>query len=101
MFSKAPNLKYSISPFVFLYCDIVQASTLGHLSVPILKIIPIQLPPIYNTSGSFHEFDVLEYVSVAKKSMQTVGFKICSHDGTLVSYDDGPVRIKLTFRKSI
>ena len=66
MFSKAPSLQYSIPPFGFLYCDIAQASTLGHLSVPILKSIPIELPPMYNTSGSFHEFDVLEYVSVAK-----------------------------------
>ena len=100
-FSSVPNLRYSRPPFVFLYCDIVQPSTLGHTSVPILKIIPIEPSLLHNISGTFHKFDVLEYFTVENTSVQTICIKICSHDGGAISYDGGIIQITLTFKRTI
>ena len=80
-FDDVPNLKFSIPPWLLLYCDIVSPTNVGHSAVPILKIIPIQNKSIHNLNGVFTEFTNLEYFPIQVDSFQTLSFQLRTHDG--------------------
>ena len=60
LFDDEPNLEYSIPPWIFVYCDLVKPSIVGHTSVPLLKIIPIEYKSVQNLAGRYFEFHILE-----------------------------------------
>ena len=66
-----------------------------------MKIIPIQNVSLHNISGCFQEFTTLEYFKVEGDAVQSIGFELRSHDGDLLSFDNGTVQITLCFKKSI
>ena len=101
-FEDVPNLEFSIPPWIFLYCDIVEPTNVGNLSVPILKIIPIQNKSIHVVNGTFTEFANLEYFPISVDSFQTINFQLHTHDGYLVQFNgDESVQLTLSFQKSI
>ena len=50
LFEDEPNLEQSIPPWIFVYCDLVKPSIMGHTSVPLLKIIPIEYKSVQTFS---------------------------------------------------
>lgn len=102
IFDEAPNLEFSIPPWLLLYCDIVSPTNVGHSSVPILKIIPIQNKSIHNINGAFTEFTNLEYFPIQLDTIQILTFQLRAHDGHLVYFEaNGNVQLTLSFQKSI
>ena len=85
----------------FLYCDIVTPTIFGHTSVPLIKIVPIESRSVHNLTGVFHEFQNLEYFQVESKSIQTLSFQLCTHDGNFVNFESGDVQLTLTFHKTL
>ena len=71
-FSDPSNINFTLSPWVFVYVSIVQPSILGHVSIPLLKIIPIDAE--INNKGKFYEFENVEYFSLATESVQNIHF---------------------------
>ncbi len=101
-FDDAPNLEFSIPPWLFLYCNIVSPTNVGHLPVPILKIIPIQNKSIHKLNGVFTEFTNLEYFPTHANTFQTLSFQLRTHDGYFVHFDGNEnVQLTLSFQKSI
>lgn len=101
-FDEVPNLEFSIPPWLLLYCDIVSPTNIGHLAVPILKIIPIQNKSIHNLNGAFTEFANLEYFPIHVDSFQTLCFQLRAHDGHFVHFESNEnVQLTLSFQKSI
>ena len=94
-FTADPKLTFSISPFIFIYLNIVRPSNVGHSSVPLLKIIPVNITNPEN--GYFIEFDTLEYFPLNVHNFQIIHFEIRSHDGDLLSVGDGRVLATLSF----
>ena len=81
-----------------MYSNIVEPRIVGHISIPLLKIIPINIKS--PEKGSFVEFDTLEYFPVALTSLRTIQFEIRTHDGDLLSMDKEEVLLTLTFVKN-
>ena len=101
-FDEVANLEFSIPPWLLLYCDIVSPTNVGHLAVPILKIIPIQNKSIHNLNGTFTEFANLEYFPINVDALQTLCFQLRAHDGNFVNFESNEnIQLTLSFRKSI
>ena len=102
LFEDVPNLEFSIPPWIFVYCDLVKPSIVGHTSVPLLKIIPIERKSVNNLVGRYYEFNTLEYFELENNTFQTVSIHLQTHDGHFVNFKDGAsVQLTLSFSKSI
>ena len=86
-FSMKPNIHFSFPPWVFVYSSIVQHTILGHVSTPLLKIVPLQLNP--ENDGKFLEFECLEYFPIAIKNFQTIKFELRDHQGIQLQAEKG------------
>ena len=69
LFDDEPNLEYSIPPWIFVYCDLVKPSIVGHTSVPLLKIIPIEYKSVQNLACRYFEFHTLENYELGNKQL--------------------------------
>ena len=102
LFEDEPNLEHSIPPWIFVYCDLVKPSIMGHTSVPLLKIIPIEYKSVQNLAGRYYEFDTLEYYELGNNCFQSISFHLRTHDGYFVSFEEGAsVQLTLSFSQSI
>lgn len=97
LFPAQQNLNFSISPWIFVYCDIIQPSVTGHSTVPLLKIIPLNYQDFQR--GHALEFETLEFSFLSFNSFQSVHFEIRNHDGTLLSTDNENLMLTLVFQK--
>ena len=91
LFEDEPNLEHSIPPWIFVYCDLVKPSIMGHTSVPLLKIIPIEYKSVQNVAGRYYEFDTLEYYELGNNWFQSISFHLRTHDGYFISFEEGQV----------
>ena len=98
-FMNKPNFNFSIPPWVFLYCSIVSPTIVGHTSVPLLKIIPLTHNKSHQNTGSFQEFQTLEYYPLKSNYIHTLHFDLRTHDGDLLEFKEGDVQLTLSFRK--
>ena len=96
-FPLSPNIHFSLSPWIFVYSSIVQPSILGHLSIPLLKIIPTSIAQ--NNTGTFYEFDNVEYFSLGAKSFQDIRFELRDYQGSLIETENGQSLITLSFKQ--
>ena len=94
-FTAQPNLKFSISPWIFLYSNIVKPSITGHSSIPLLKIIPVNTDNY--DKGYFIECDNLEYFPLVTDNFQILHFELRNHDGDLLGMENGQVVLTLSF----
>ena len=102
LFEDEPNLEHSIPPWIFVYCDLVKPSIMGHTSVPLLKIIPIEYKSVQNLAGRYYEFDTLEYYELGNNWFQSISFHLRTHDGYFISFEEGAsVQLTLSFSQSI
>ena len=97
LFPKSPNLNFSISPWIFVYCNIIKPSITGHARVPLLKIVPLNFHDFQR--GHALEFENLEFSSLSLNSFQSLHFEIRNHDGTLLSTDNDNLMMTLLFQK--
>ena len=99
-FSGKPKINFSLPPWVFVYSSIVQQSILGHVSTPLLKIVPLQLGS--DNDGKFIEFDHLEYFPIAVTNFQTIKFELRDHQGAQVqAAEKGETMLTLSFKQNI
>ena len=98
-FSRKPNINFSFPPWVFVYSSIVQQSILGHVSTPLLKIVPLQVGA--ENDGKFMEFDNLEYFPIAIKNFQTIKFELRDHQRAQVQAENGEIMLMLSFKQNI
>ena len=99
-FSGKPNINFSLPPWVFVYSSIVQQSILGHVSTPLIKIVPLQLGS--ENDGKFIEFDHLEYFPIAVTNFQTIKFELRDHQGAQVqAAEKGETMLTLSFKQNI
>ena len=98
-FSRKPNINFSFPPWVFVYSSIVQQSIIGHVSTPLIKIIPLQLG--LENDGKFIEFDSLEYFPIAIKNFQTIKCELRDHQGAQVQAEKGEIMLTLSFKQNI
>ena len=102
LFEDEPNLEHSIPPWIFVYCDFVKPSIMGHTSFPLLKIIPIEYKSVQNLAGRYYEFDTLEYYELGNNCFQSISFHLRTHDSYFVSFEEGAsVQLTLSFSQSI
>ena len=97
-FPEPANVTFSISPWLFLYSNIVSPITMGHMSIPLLKIIPVTEEN--QRTSQMIEFDNVEYVSLAKETFQNISFELRDHQGTLVEIENGQSMITLSFKQN-
>ena len=98
-FEDKPNFNFSIPPWIFLYCSIVSLTAVGHSSIPLLKIIPIENDSLHQ--GRFLEFQTLEYFPLESNCIQTIHFELRSHDNDLAGFDEGNIQLTLPLSKDI
>ena len=96
-FPEQPNIHFTLSPWIFIYVSIVQPSILGHVSIPLLKIIPIDAES--NNKGKFYEFENVEYFSLATESVQIIHFELRDHQGSLIETENGQTLLTLSFKQ--
>ena len=96
-FPLSPNIYLSLSPWIFVYSSIVQPRILGHISIPLLKIIPTSIAQ--NNNGTFYEFDNVEYFSLGANSFQDISFELKDHQGSLIETESGQSLITLSFKQ--
>jgi len=96
-FENTPNLNFGIPPWVFLYLNIVSPTIVGYVSLPLLKIMPIQHR--YLNTGHFYDFQALEFFPVLSSCIQTLQFDLVYHDGNHIEFDQGNVQVTLSFHK--
>ena len=102
LFEDEPNLEHSIALWIFVYCDLVKPSIMGHTSVPLLKIIPIEYKPVKKLAGRYFEFHSLESYELGNNWFQSISFHLRTHDGYLVSFEEAArVQLTLFFSQSI
>ena len=94
-----PNIHFSFPPWVFVYSSIVQHTILGHVSTPLLKIVPLQLNP--ENDGKFLEFECLEKFPIAIKNFQTIKFELRDHQGIQLQAEKGEIMLTLSFKRNI
>ena len=94
-FTAQPNLNFSISPWIFLYCTIVKPSITGHSSIPLLKIIPVDTDN--HNKGHLIEFNNVEYFPLITDNFQIIHFELRNHDGDLLGMENGQVVLTLSF----
>ena len=97
-FDNTPNLNFAIPPWVFLYCSAVSPTIVGHISIPLLKIIPIEHR--YLHTGHFYDFQALEFFPAQTSCIQMLQFDLIFHDGKHIQFDQGSVQITLSFCKA-
>ena len=101
LFEDDPNLEHSIPPWIFVYCDLVKPSIVGHTSVPLLKIIPIEYRSVQHLGGRYYEFHTLENYELGNNWFQTISIHLRTHDGYLISFEEGAsVQLTLSFSQS-
>ena len=102
LFEDEADLEHSIPPWIFVYCDLVKPSIVGHTSVPLLKIIPIEYKSVQNLAGRYFEFHTLENYELGNNWFQTISIHLRTHDGYLISFEEGAsVQLTLSFSQSI
>ena len=84
---------------MFVYSSIVQQSIIGHVSTPLLKIVPLQLG--LENDGKFIEFDSLEYFPIAINNFQTIKCELRDHQGAQVQAEKGEIMLTLSFKQNI
>ena len=87
---------------IFLHCNFVDYSILGHTMAKILKIIPL----IESTRKKYEfiEFETLEYIPIVFSELQTLSFELRSHTGSLLKFKDdmySEVYINLILKKEL
>ena len=97
LFPETPNLGFSISPWVFVYSNIVEPAIIGDSRVPILKIIPLNFSDPQR--GHTVEFDNLEFSELSLFNFHSLHFEIRNHDGSFMSTDDENLMLTLLFQK--
>ena len=97
LFPETPNLAFSISPWVFVYSNIVEPAIIGNSRVPILKIIPLNFSDPQR--GHTVEFDNLEFSELSLFNFHSLHFEIRNHDGSFMSTDDENLMLTLLFQK--
>ena len=97
LFSFPPRINFSISPWIFIYCSIVEHSVTGNTAVPLLKIVPLNFKDF--TIGHVIEFDSIEFVSLSHHTFYSIKFEIRNHDGEYLSCGEDNLMITLMFKK--
>ena len=96
-FPSPPNLNFSISPWIFIYCNIIEPSITGHSRVSLLKIVPLSFKDF--EKGHALEFETLEFARISLHYFQSLQFEIRNHDGTLLNTDDENLMLTLLLQK--
>ncbi|MED5363039.1 MAG: chromo domain-containing protein, partial [Bacteroidota bacterium] len=82
---------------LYVYCDIAEAQLVGDTEVPLLRIVP--------TEGQHGDmvtktFQNLQYLSIAKKRIDTIEVNIKTDTGEKVPFESGKLITTLHFRRS-
>ena len=97
-FTSEPNIHFSISPWIFIYSNIVKTSIVGYSKLPLLKIIPISIQN--NDRGTFINFDNIEFFSLAIENFQIIHFELRNHDGHPLGIQNEQVLLTLSFKQN-
>ena len=97
LFPSPPNLSFSISPWIFIYCNIIEPSITGQSRAPLLKIVPLSFKDF--EKGHALEFETLEFARISLSYFQSLHFEIRNHDGTLLNTDDENLMLTLLLQK--
>ena len=97
LFPEAPNLSFSISPWVFVHSNMVHPAVIGDSRVPLLKIIPLN----FSDPQRDHtvEFDNFEFSELSLFNFHSLHFEIRNHDGSFMSADNENLLLALLFQK--
>ena len=98
MFPNKTNINFSVPPLIFVYSSIVEPNILGHVSIPLLKIVPIASED--QEKSRFIEFDNVEYFPLASNTFQTLKFELRDHEGDQIETDKGTIVFNLSFAQN-
>ena len=88
-----PPLTKRISS-IFVYSDITYFVLVGHTQTPLLGYFPVQSK--WGEQG-YWNFNPLYYVKVKEPNIRTIGLRLCSDTGELISFEAGHVICRLNF----
>ena len=97
LFPKIPKMNFSISPWVFVYCNIIEPCITGDSTAPLLKVIPLNFYDFKR--GHAIEFENFEFSALSLYNFQSIQFEIRNHDGSLLSTDEENLMMTLLFQK--
>ena len=89
------NLHYNIKA-IYLYCDLIEDQIVGGEKWQMLRFLNVQ----NNTFGAsvMHYYDNPQYISLAKKSFETINIKICNQNKDIINFKKGVSIIQLHFK---
>ena len=92
-FASIPSGGFS---FMHVYCNLIEQQIVGDANAPCLRTIHVASDPDgTNVSTSFPE---IYYMSITKRYINSIEFRIADDTGTLVEFDHGKINIVLQFR---
>lgn len=97
LFPEIPKMNFSISPWVFVYCNIIEPCITGDSTVPLLKVIPLNFYDFKR--GHAIEFENFEFSALSLYNFQSIQFEIRNHNGSLLSTDEENLMVTLLFQK--
>jgi hypothetical protein len=81
------NLKPLQPLSIIIYSDLVKPTIFGDAYVNILKLVPLP-PQSESTEMTIYESHHLDYIPVKMMRLNTIHFKICTHSGDTIHFQD-------------
>ena len=92
--SHSPDIDRGFSS-IYVYTNIIRNQIVGHVHVPLLRVVPIQGKAF---TTQYEEFQNLHYLTMNEVNIDIVEVLLTKDDGQLVSFDTGQVILTLHIR---
>ena len=81
---------------IYIYCDIIQFRTVGHVLAPLLGVVPVE-----GRSGALvsKRYEKIQYHSLSKRNIADIHISLRDDQGNFIQFRRGKVIVSLHFRK--
>ena len=95
-----PNLAAGLSPYMYVYCDLVAPQLIGDTTAPLLKIVNMDISKYSYGSVNSVMYTSPHYVPVSKSTFETIEIHLRDHTGKKLPFTFGTSCVKLHFRRA-
>lgn len=96
----SPNLAAGLSPYMYVYCDLVEAQFIGDTTAPLLKIVNMNINKYAYGSYNSVSYTSPHYVPVMKSRFETIEINLKDDFGGKLPFVFGASCVKLHFRRA-
>jgi len=94
----SPDMRRGIYS-LFIYCDVCSETVVGNTRVPLLRTVSFPLASFGETISVIYNNPI--YIPCMKRTIDSIGIKVCDDSGRLIPFIEGKTLITLHFRRRL